>query len=73
VFLAPSAAYWDDEVRQTAWLLPWTLAILGTARPRRDCEPATRNGWILVGTITILSGIMLWASAIVDGLKGLAA
>jgi hypothetical protein len=59
---------WEEQVRSSAWMLPWSLWIMGLsrARARGICASAhPRAGWILLGTGTLLSVILLGAHAIV--------
>jgi hypothetical protein len=61
-------AVWAEQVRSSAWMLPWSLWIMGLSRTRARgiCAPAhPRAGWILLGTGMLLSVILLGAHAIV--------
>lgn len=72
--ISGDAVRWDDHVLPGAWMLPVYLMVMGSGRPREQaaCAPASaRTGWLMVGTGTLLSVVLLGAHAIVDALARL--
>lgn len=69
---ARDPAAWIQDVRVSAWMLPWFLLVMATGERSRTgvCAPGARAGWILVGTGALFTVILLSANVIGDWLKG---
>jgi len=66
-------AKWMEDVRPTAWMLPWFLITWGSVQPGRSglCAPASpRAGWMMVVGSFLLTAFLTSISLVAELVRG---